>query len=591
MNFLRKLPIKAQLLIIAFSIITIMVFIIFTSYIKTANVIQQKNSEYFTQMITQFNRTIASNCDVVNRLVQNISYSKVVQSYLNETDPVEKFQKYTQLQDYILNLSDMKDGIIDIALFSENGTSFNVNGEIENIYEFKREIPKKQLFYYTGSKKITINNKTRDCFIVGARIYSTLNFENIDNELGTLLILIDVNSLVGYKKELNLRSETEFYMLDRDNKVFFSNDTNMAIQGKDLPIDINNTKSMVKLNGLKYIVQIGDIPDIGGKIVFMVPQSELLSGLDVIREQQFSIFFIALLLLAVPFFFVINNIVQPLKRFIYFMNEIRCGKIKNLKNRIYLKGYAEINIMAGDFNNMLDEIDDLTHRLIETNTRLYEAELAKTQSELEYLKSQINPHFLYNTLESIKGIAVDEGSGNIFNMTKSLGQIFRYSIKGTDIVILNDELNMIKSYLYIQKIRFENRLNIDYEFDSNILQCKIPKMILQPVVENAIYHGIEPKVGQGHLSIGGYLSSEKLIVFIKDDGVGIDKENLELIRKNLEVKNNMKFYSENTVSSSNIGLINVNNRIRLTYGNEFGIKVESQNGNGTSVILNLPVQE
>jgi two-component system sensor histidine kinase YesM len=540
-------------------------------------------------MISQVTWTVTSNCDVINRLVQNISYSKLVQDYLNETEPSEKFLQFKQLQDYILNLAAMKDGIIDIALFSNNGTSFNVNGEIESVHRYTEEIPKKQLYYYTEMKTITINNQKRNCFIVGARIYSTVNFDNINRELGTLLILIDVNSLAGYKKEDGFQEEPGFYMLDRDNQVFFSNDSNIAAGSRELSVDFSGNANNAEFRGRKYNVQIGDIPDIGGKVVFMVPKSELLRGIADIRQQELGVFFIALILLAIPFAFVINNILQPLKKFMQFMNEIKAGKIKSLKRRITLNGYAEINIMANDFNGMLDEVDDLTHRLVETNTRLYEAELAKRQSELEYLKSQINPHFLYNTLESIKGIAADEGSKDIFTMTKSLGQIFRYSIKGADIVTLEVELNMIKSYLYIQKIRFRNRLDVSYDFPERTLQCKIPKMILQPIAENAIYHGIEPKVGTGHLRMEGGIQAGRLVICISDDGVGIERDKLEKIRAELR-RGQGKREMEPGIRSS-IGLINANNRIKLSYGEDFGITVESEYGNGTKVTIILPDQE
>ena len=195
-----------------------------------------------------------------------------------------------------------------------------------------------------------------------------------------------------------------------------------------------------------------------GKSSYKLPRSELLSGIEDIRKQAFLIFFIAVLLLTVPFLAVINNILQPLKKLMQLMNEIKLGKLKHLKKRIRLQGYAEIIVVANNFNQMLDEIDDLTHRLLDSRTRLYESELVKKQSELAYLQSQINPHFLYNTLESIKGIAAEEGADTIFNMTKALALVFRYSIKGTDMVPLREELKIIESYIYIQKIRFGNRL-------------------------------------------------------------------------------------------------------------------------------------
>lgn len=589
MDYTKKLPIRIQLSIIAFFIIIVMMFIILFSYSKTSNIIEQKNNEYFSQMIDQVNRTVVLNCDVLSRLVQNISYSKVVQNYLIETDPVKKYEQYEQIKDYLRNLSNIKDGIIDIVLLSNSGTTFNMNVQTDEIYAFKDEIPEKQLFYFTGMKEVDIYSTNKKCFIVGARIYSTLDFYTIDKELGTLLILIDVNSLVGYN-DANTQNESQFFMIDRDGNVFFSHDSSIkrGTNKKDLPINIDKKFDTVNVNGTKYYITVGDIPSIGGKIVFKVTEDELLSGIGDVRRQQFVGFFIALLLLSVPFVFVISNILQPLKQFISFLNEIKKGKLKNLKKRVNLTGYAEINMMSDEFNNMLDEIDDLTHRLLESNSRLYELELAKSRSELEFLKSQVNPHFLYNTFESIKGMAVEEGSDNIFNMTKSLSSIFRYSIKGADIVTVDTELNMIKNYLFIQKIRFKNRINIDYSFNDYILQLKIPKMILQPIVENAIYHGLEPKVSGGELFIGGEIIKDKLIIYVKDNGQGINSDKLNILKSRLQ--NSSKFASNEEAMNTNIGFLNVNNRIKLNYGQEYGINIISDL-NGTIVTINLPVQE
>ena len=581
MAYLKKLPIRIQLSVLVILIIIIVIFIIFTNYFKAANVVEKKNNEYFTEMISQMNQTISSNSDVVKRIVQNISYnSPIVQQYLNETDQTAKYEEYTQLKSYISDMISMKDGILDIALIGSDGTKFNVNGDINNLSPLKDEIPKKQLHYFSGLKILPFNNENKNVFIAGAQIYSIENF-NFENtkEIGTLMIVLDANALLGSSNKVMRPSGGKIYMVDRNGNVFYTNDD--SVKPGSAYSDILSLEK-----DRSYIVQKGAIPDIGGEIIYKLPQSELLSGIGDIRKQSFMIFIISLLLLAVPFFLVINNILQPLKKLMRLMNEIKLGKPKSLQKRINLQGYAEIIVMANEFNEMMDEIDDLTHRLLESNTRLYEAELVKKQSELAYLQSQINPHFLYNTLESINGIAAEEGGDKIFNITKALALVFRYSIKGTDMVPLREELTIIKSFIYIQKIRFGNRFEVKYHFPEEILECKVPKMILQPIVENAIFHGIEPRIGEGLLQLKGEISGNMILLSIKDNGMGMEAEKLRLIKESLSAQQG--FTGKNNDRTVNIGMANVNNRIKLKYGNEYGIMIKSEPGMGTEVVIMIP---
>lgn len=569
MGYLKQLPIRVQMSMLLLLIIAIVIFIIITDYSKAAKVVEKKNSEYFSETISQMNRTLYSNTDVVKRLLQNISYnSSIVQKYLNETDPMSQFSDYEQLKSYISGMIGMKDGIVDIALLSKNGAHYNTNGQIENLLPFVDEIPKNRLFYFLGLKTLPFNSKNRNVIIAGTHIYSTIDFTN-DKEIGTLLIVLDAGALLGSPNQAMRTNGSKIYMVDRKGALFFSNDESVRIGSAYKEIVNSETNT-------KYFVQQGAIPDIEGEIIVKLPRSELLSGIEDIRMQAFLIFLIAVLLLTVPYLAVINNILQPLKKLMQLMNEIKLGKLNNLKKRIFLEGYAEIIVMAGDFNQMLDEIDDLTHRLLDSRTKLYESELVKKQSELAYLQSQINPHFLYNTLESIKGMAVEEGAYNIFNMTKALAMVFRYSIKGTDSVPLREELRIIKSYIDIQKIRFGSRLEAEYRFPEEILDIKVPKMILQPIVENAIYHGIEPKVGEGLLLLEGYLSENVLHISIKDNGVGIEDPKLNTLVKSDH-------------QTTGIGLENVNNRIKLTYGSEYGVRLYSEAGKGTEVVIMIPV--
>ncbi|WP_337588339.1 sensor histidine kinase [Paenibacillus gorillae] len=197
----------------------------------------------------------------------------------------------------------------------------------------------------------------------------------------------------------------------------------------------------------------------------------------------------------------------------------------------------------------------------------------------------MNPHFLYNTLEVITGIAAVEKQDKIKKMTRSLSSIFRYSIKGTDEVELGQEIQMIKSYVQIQQIRFADRFTVHYSFTDEALRHSVPKMILQPLVENAVYHGIETTLKPCRLEIEGFVDDGgTLIIDIKDDGVGIEAERLEEIRRMLDQP---RSGFDDPSGWQSIGLVNVNNRIRLMFGEEYGMRIDSANGEGTHIRLRI----
>ncbi|AIQ57891.1 sensor histidine kinase [Paenibacillus borealis] len=578
MAYFKKMPIGIQLSLLVAFIIVVVLFIIFTSYSKSTNVVEKKNSEYFTEMISQMNQTVSSNTDAVKRIIQNIAYnSTFVQEYLTETDPIDKYEDYLQLKGYISDMMNMKDGILDIALVGREGMKFNISGDISNLLPFVEEVPDKQLYYFTGITTLPFNNVSKNVFIAGCPIYSITNFED-DKKIGTLMLVLDAKAILGSPEKSIRLTGSKIYALDRNDKVFFTNDAQLDT-GSPYKESLSQEKDR------DYLVQTGAVPDIDGRIVFKLPKSELLSGIEDVRKQSVIIFFVALLLLAFPFFIVISNIIRPLKKLVQFMSDFKLGRPSNLSRRIILKGYAEISIMAKNFNRMLDELDLLTRQLVDSNTRLYKAELVKKQSELAFLQSQVNPHFLYNTLESIKGIAVEEGSDKIFNMAKALGFVFRYSIKGKDMVPLREELTMVKSYLYIQQIRFGSRFKTEIHFSEDILECQVPKMILQPLVENAIFHGIEPQSGSGMLELRGERTGNTILLSIKDNGPGIDEEKLHSIQEMLSAQEGLE---SNTAS---IGLQNVNNRVKLNYGDEYGIMIRSEQSEGTEVVITIPLEE
>ena len=219
-------------------------------------------------------------------------------------------------------------------------------------------------------------------------------------------------------------------------------------------------------------------------------------------------------------------------------------------------------------------------------------DLNKRQAQYLALQNQINPHFLYNTLESIRGEALIAGLDGVADMTEALAKFFRYTItKVENLVSVEEELDNCETYFGIQKYRFGDRLNLHIEYDpkeyEKIMNCRIPKLTLQPILENSIIHGTELKIGAGNLYIRFACTQDRLIICISDDGVGMDEETLAALNRKLGRGNDSFGFPDE--KKGGIALVNVNNRIHLIFGDEYGMHVYSVQQRGTDVEITIPI--
>lgn len=236
----------------------------------------------------------------------------------------------------------------------------------------------------------------------------------------------------------------------------------------------------------------------------------------------------------------------------------------------------------------MEELTKILVRLIESDQLL---NANKRQAQYLALQNQINPHFLYNTLDSIRSEAMLEGNDTVAEMTEALATFFRYTIsKVENMVTLEEELENAKVYFLIQKHRFEDRVNLEIEYDREdefLFRCLLPKLTIQPVVENSIIHGIERKLGSGTIRIVLKCTERRLIIEINDDGVGMPPEVLERLNHQL---NQPVFESiQLSKDKGGIAIANVNNRIHLIFGEEYGMTVYSTPDVGTDTVIALPL--
>lgn len=260
--------------------------------------------------------------------------------------------------------------------------------------------------------------------------------------------------------------------------------------------------------------------------------------------------------------------------------------------RLYADGYYTDQLF--DYGIQVDrEVERAEKELL---TRFDKGELlslSKKQAEYLALQNQINPHFLYNTLEGIRSEAILAGMDSVAEMTEALATFFRYTISKVDhLVTLEDELANIENYYVIQQYRFGDRLSlsIEYEDDDEMesLGYLIPKLTLQPIVENSIYHGLEEKIGKGRLVIRIACSKQKLLITVSDDGVGMEPEKLDELNQKMStaLTEDVQVQAE---KRGGIAVVNVNNRIKLLFGEEYGLYFYSTLGIGTDVEITLPV--
>lgn len=273
-----------------------------------------------------------------------------------------------------------------------------------------------------------------------------------------------------------------------------------------------------------------------------------------------------------------KNVVLPLDRLSQYIAALQNEDILSVhkeKGGVELAGCEEINMIGKEFSKLLTYISNLSAEIQKKKDELYQVELQRKNAEIENLRSQINPHFLYNTLELIRADAIAGKSSQVSQIIEAMGKMYRYAIKGSSLVTLNDEILVVKAYITIQQFRYHNRIQTIYNISGETSSVKIPKMILQPLVENAFVHGLEAQEGKGMLFIGANMENGIIRITVRDNGKGIEAEELERVRARLRDRE----------SNDSIGIANVYTRLKLQYGENCDFSITSEAGDGTYILI------
>jgi sensor histidine kinase YesM len=512
----------------------------------------------------------------------NLLLDKTLQSYIDFTGPSEEesFLKRSCHSNFFHNTPKVEYMARNICIIKspENYIYIDSNEKLKS--EYVKEFV------------LNISNKNPNIY--------TQKYYNPDNQfLGAFGVLHYVHPaprLTGYKTDafvvINLSPSfianilSQFYY---KGSIFYVMDYNgnMVYQIPDKPLEEIVYK---KTNSAGYYISntsMGDmltshinIDKLGWILSIQLPLNTIFKQLNRYRRIFIYSNLLAILASLILFYFTINTITRRIDEVSTVMDKVKKG---DLSSRFYVRYKDEISVIGSRLNEMIESIQFLRFDISRREMRQREAELIA-------LQSQINPHFLYNTLETVKMVAIINDDILTSDIIQKLADLFRYTIgKGgrENIVYIKDEIKHVKMYLDIQQMRFEDCFEVEIIVDNSIMKYKIIKLVLQPVVENIFLHGFKTEFNaierKGIIKITGMLEEDQIKFIIEDNGVGFKKARLN------EIRNMLSRSPFELRASRTIGLTNVSDRIKLYYGQNYGVEIFSKYNVGTKVIITLPL--
>lgn len=565
-----------------------------SSYYTSVNSQRQK---VFSMME---NNTISmgKNVDEVMKNIHNILYlifiDENIQKILtgtkfsdNDTNTYTQFSKLNELfgkyffEDYYENYSNLA----SLILYDNSGGSYIfknvtlVNTDLGKSDEWlKKARESADAINWLGVSKVQDSNKKNNYLLEFSISLKDLADKKPFTTLGVIRIAyyesIFNNTYTNYSNEGNF----SYMIIDKDGLIISHSD-----KGK-IQKNVSNTAYFKKImngssgafrdviNGQDYLISYSKINGYDWRVVELTPYSYVTSKIKNIRTITLIISVVSLVGINIISLIVSKRITRPLMELHKGMKEVQNG---NLDICVSKTSNDEIGKIQNSFNYMVIRLKDSISKIIDV-------EQQKKEEEIKALQHQVNPHFLYNSLNTIRLMAVLSKNDGIALMTEALTRLMKNAV-GTEgfMVKVASELNNIRDFIFIQQMRYNGCICVEYDIDQSIYEYLVPNLILQPLVENAIFHGIEPKKAFGKLIIKGVMENSQLMFTIEDDGVGMTNE--QIMKVFSEDKGNKNFY--------HIGLKNVDNRIKLNFGVNYGVKIFSNVEKGTKVVVLLPIIE
>lgn len=561
------------------------------SYKVSSNSIKEEVQKNNTQSIQEISRSIntflKSLSDQANTFEAKMLNNSVSIGDEFRLDNIMQLQDIMEINDYLNSTFEASDDFLSIRVYSDNGNllSSAFNRDSYKIYSYNSpdEIEWQERMQGNFSKRIIFDVHPLDLNGEYSFVLSYPIINPFTNERKYYISYdVDFARFSNLFKHFEGRSGSEIRIIQEDGSYLYNTNYSMVGHKADdslIALLKNSDKSSqtAEIDGKPMIVTYNALTYDNLIVLGSVPLNTLTKHLNPLQNLTILISLVSLILVTLMSIFFSIYITKPIKRLSVLMSKVQRG---NLTARIDVpKANIEIGSLNRYFNSMVETMNELIKNQ-------YETELHRKDAEYRALLMQINPHFLYNTLEAISGIADYEGVDRISDITQSLSKMLRYNIDlKSERVYIADEVENCRNYFLILKSRFEDTLIVEVDIDPEAEACWMIKTVLQPLFENSIKHGIEKKIGQGYIGLTVKKIDEDVVLQVKDNGVGFPSEKINEFIK-YKRSSAVSFYDSS--GDKHLGLRNVYSRLSIVFGDRMDFSIESVVGESTVITIKIP---
>lgn len=544
----------------------------------TRNTIFENSSLYTQTIIQQMNQNIDSYIDYMENIAYLVSSNEDVQTYL--FGDTADAQARERILGQFVTILESRGDILNLGIIGTNGRMLINNGSESVNPDLDLDTQKWYRDALNSNSSVSLTSSHVQHIISGERPWVITLSKGIRNpdggeKEGVFFIDLNYNAISALCDENITGNQGYAFILDQEGNIVYHPQqqqlyNELQTENIDLIMGADSDTVLTGNGNSGKLYSISRSEKTGWTVVDCVSVKELLKKSNQ-AQSIYALTSVALVIVALFFSsFISGSITLPIQRLRDSMARVQEGDFDGPD--VEVDSENEIGSLTRSFNMMTHRI----HELMEQNVRDQEE---KRKSELKALQSQINPHFLYNTLDSIIWMAEGKKNEEVVLMTASLARLLRQSISNEDeVVSIAQEIEYARGYLTIQKMRYKDKMEFQIDVDPAILHINLIKLVLQPIIENAIYHGLKYKESKGLLQVKGYLKDGNAVLQVIDNGVGMDADTLAHI------------YDKHKVNyqSNGVGVYNVQKRLQLYYGSDYGIVYESEKGKGTTATITIP---
>lgn len=578
-KYLSHISLKTQLAILIISTFSIVIvaIIVYSNQRNLSTIVNQQTST-ISSLLRLETQNIDSYLSEIDRYSLLLRHEESFMQIINNRQPLS-YEDALVVQTLLRSNFDSRTDLISYRLYLvKKSMYFEIDAAKHKVQSFIKNdistLPNYSDFTVGRFYKYLKPTQDPDSFLV---FYRTIIDIETQEPLAIVELTFDTSFIRALISDRKDALELFSYVDDKGQLYYTNNDRliNQRYIDHSLPNVKTTSKGTVQtdIDGESYLVVSNTSLKYGYTLYNFKPLAQLDRQISDTRNISLALGFLSITVTTILAILLIRLVTTPLTTLAHQLRDVGSG---NFTTPTHVGGSLEITKLAQDFNSMIYQIDDLINKT-------YKSELNEKTSRLIALEAQLNPHFLYNTLQAISAEAIINHQPKINYMVTALASIMRYTIKGGDFVTLSDELKYVNDYLLLQKARFEDNLSYELSIPEAAKGYFIPKISIQTLVENSIIHGMKGTVDHVHVKILGKIDADTISIIVSDNGCGIDPKKLEQIRNDF----NASRTAENR--TNHIGLLNLYSRIQLLYSNKASLEIESSVSDSTVVTLTIPI--